>query len=214
VIARQRDLDQPVLTDVFGKKGLHWLRNLALPLPDALLLTQDLESLDHLNKHIGEMEKRMGEDNARDPAVKRLQSLPGVGPVLAAVMAVEIDGIERFAQADKLCCYAGLVPTTHASGGKVYHGRMLPYANRWLKWAFIEASWVSIGCSDYFGQLYRNHRSRGKKANTAITIVARRMCRIAWQLLHENRDYGKLPPEKKTVRRPTKKLSPAAPYKD
>lgn len=105
------------------------------------------------------------------------------------------------------CAYAGLAPTTHSSGGKTYHGDMLPFANRWLKWAFIEASWVAIGCSSYFGEIYQRHRARGKQANTAITIIARRMCRIAWQRLREKRDFSPNPPEKMT-------LSPVAPSKD
>jgi len=41
---------------------------------------------------------------------------------------------------------------------------------------------IDIG---YFGSLYRHHRARGKKANTSITIVARRMSTILWHLLKE-----------------------------
>jgi transposase len=74
------------------------------------------------------------------------------------VLAAEIDRIERFASAEKLCAYAGVVPTTHSSGGKVYHGRLQPSSNKWLRWALIEASWVAIGCSPYFGSLYRQQR--------------------------------------------------------
>jgi hypothetical protein len=70
-------------------------------------------------------------------------------------MAAEIDGVERFPRADKLCCYAGLVPTTHSCGGKTSHGRMMPFANRWLKWAFIEAAWVAVGCSCTTGVTFR-----------------------------------------------------------
>jgi len=66
---------------------------------------------------------------------------------------------------------------------------MLWQCNKWLKWAFIEAAWIAVGCSAYFGGLYRHHRDRGKKANTAITIVARRLCGIAYHLLMENRCY-------------------------
>jgi hypothetical protein len=66
---------------------------------------------------------------------------------------------------------------------------MMGQCNKWLKWAFIEAAWIAVGCSSYFGGFYRYHRSRGKQANTAITIVARRMCRIVYQLLTEDRFY-------------------------
>lgn len=206
VIARQRGLDRPVFTDQFGRKGLHWLKSLALPEPDDTLLKQDLATLDQLGAVIKELEAHIAADNTADPAAQRLQTLPGVGPILAAVMAAEIDGIARFPRADKLCCYAGLVPTTHSSGGKTAHGRMLPFANRWLKWAFVEAAWVSVGCSPYFGTIYRRHRARGKKANTAITIIARRMCTIAWHLLHDGRDFAPNPPQPP--------LSPVAPRKD
>ncbi|MGP8200030.1 MAG: hypothetical protein ACLQU4_11075 [Limisphaerales bacterium] len=41
--------------------------------------------------------------------------------------------------------------------------------------------------------LYQEHRRRGKKANTAITIVAHRLCRIVWQLLHEKGDFENRP---------------------
>ena len=177
-----------------------------MPAPDDALLRQDLETLAHLGTLIKELEQRMLAANADDVTTGHLQSLPGVGPILAAVMTAEIDGIERFPRADKLCAYAGLAPTTYASGGHVHHGRMLPFANRWLKWAFIEAAWVAVGCSPYFGSIYRRHRARGKKANTAITIIARRMCRIAWQLLHDGRDFTPHPP--------TLVLSPVAPRED
>src|SRR5207245_7249317 len=92
---------------------------------------------------------------------------------------------------------AGVGTTAHASGGKNSHGRLLPFCNQWLRWALVEASWVAIGCSPYFGSLYRQHRARGKKANTAILIVARRMCRIIWQLLEQKRDFEKLAPRPK-----------------
>ena len=62
---------------------------------------------------------------------------------------------------------------------------------------WVEASWVAIGCSPYFGALYKQHRARGKKANTAVLIVARRMCRIIWQLLEQKRDFEKRAPRPK-----------------
>jgi hypothetical protein len=44
--------------------------------------------------------------------------------ITRTLIALEIDDITRFVHADKLCAYAGLVPTTHASGGKIAHGRI------------------------------------------------------------------------------------------
>ncbi len=172
LLDRQHDLDLPQCSDIFGARGLSFLRQLELPEPDGTLLQEALALHDLIAQQMKAQEKRIAAEFKLDSSYERLVSLPGVGPTLGAVLAAEIDQIERFPSADKLCGYAGVVPTTHSSGGKVHHGRLLPYCNKWLRWALIEASWVAIGCSPYFGALYRQQRARGKKANTAITIVA------------------------------------------
>ncbi|MCA1963472.1 MAG: transposase, partial [Prosthecobacter sp.] len=85
-------------------------------------------------------------------------------------------------------------PSTSSSGGKTYNGKLMKHCNKWLRWAFVEAAWVAMGCDSYFGDLYKKKRALGKKANTAILCVARRMARITWQLLTQGRDYQKMPP--------------------
>jgi transposase len=175
---------------------------LDLPEPDGTLLREALALHDLIAQQMRAQEKRIAAEFKLEPSYERLLSVPGVGPTLGAVLAAEIDQIERFPSAEKLCAYAGVVPTTHSSGGKVSHGRLLPFCNKWLRWALIEASWVAIGCSPYFGSLYRRQRARGKKANTAITIVARRMCRILFQLLQQKRSFEKRPPKMQTSFRP------------
>lgn len=189
IIWKQHGLQMPQVSDLFGKKGMEALRKAVLPDPDAMLMEQNIMMLEHLNEVIKKDEERIRQYGQPDRAVEVLASLPGVGLIVGSIIATETDGIKRFCRAERYVAYAGLAPTTHSSGGKTYQGRMLWQCNRWLKWAFIEAAWVAVGCSAYFGGLYRRHRERGKKANTAITIVARRLCRIAYQLLIENRYY-------------------------
>jgi len=204
LLDRQRGLALPQCSDIFGVKGLNFLRSLQLPEPDGALLAEQLALHDLIAQQMRAQEKRIVAETRTDPIVQRLQSIPGVGKVLAVVLAAEIDTITRFPSAERLCAYAGVVPTTHASGGKIHHGRLLPWCNKWLQWALVEAAWIAVGCSGYFGGVYRQHRQRGKPANKAITIVARRMCRIVWTLLREERDYE----ERANL------ISPAAPAKD
>jgi len=52
----------------------------------------------------------------------------------------------------------------------------------------------------------RKQRLRGKGANDAITIVARRMAIIAWKMLAQERDYTPQAP----AATPAKSISPAA----
>lgn len=193
VVERQRGLSVPQLRDLFGKRGSDWLQQLHLPEPDGTLLRQDLALMEKLNEQLQALDRMVVAENRKDGTAELLQSLPGVGAFFAAVLASEIDRIDRFSTPAKLCAYAGLAPTTHASGGKCYQGRLFNQCNRWLRWALIEASWVAIQCSGYFGEWYRFHKARGKKSNQAIVIVARRLCQIAWHLLTEHRPYEERP---------------------
>ena len=192
------ELALPVCSDIFGGKGMKALEALTGTLagPDGILLRQDLEVMRELKAKIVECEKMMAADNAADPDAGLLGSIPGVGLVIGALLACEIDGIARFHHPRKLVAYAGLAPTTYSSGEKTYHGRLLPQCNGWLRWAFVEAAWVAIGCDGYFGALYRRAREQsGHGANTAIIIVARRMAEIAWQMLNKKRKYENRTPK-------------------
>ena len=37
-----------------------------------------------------------------------------------------------------------------------------------VRWVYVEAALVSIGCNSYFGALYKKKRATGKKANTSL----------------------------------------------
>lgn len=195
LLARQRDLAVPLCSDLFGTKGRAWLKQLQLTEPDHSLLQDQLAVLTILDAQMKQLEKAIEREHADNPMVARLQSLPGMGKILGAVAACEIDDISRFVRSEKLCAYAGLVPTTYASGGKIHHGRLLHACNHYLQWAFIEAAWIAIGCDEYFRGIYRRHRARGKGANEAIAITARRMCQIAWSILTHKREYTEARPK-------------------
>ena len=195
ILDRQRGLERPQLQDLFGRRGQTWLQSVQLPAEaDRPLLAQDLEVMRLLTAKIKELDAFIGQSQSAEE--KLLESLPGIGPVFSSVIATEIDGIARFATAARLCAYAGVVPTTHASGGRVFHGRLLWQCNKWLRWALIEASWSAIQFSGYFGGLYRAARARGKNRNVAVTVVAHRLGQIIWLLLTEQRPYTETAPMK------------------
>lgn len=215
LLGAQHGLKLPQCSDLFGAKGLSFFGQLELPAPAGLLLTQQLALLRELALRIREDEKDLAAMIALSPALHHVRSLPGMGPILAAVIVSEIDTIERFASAQKLCGYAGLCPSTSSSGGKTFQGKLLPRCNKWLRWAFVEAAWVAVGCSPYFGDFYRRKRSLGKRANSAILATARLMARITWQLLTHGRDYTNVPLDQEFRCPPVcGSFSPAGPAKE
>src|SRR6266850_1015098 len=150
----------PAVSDIFGAWGRAWLSNLQLPELDAKLLDADLAMLDALNAQIKETEKWIETALESDRNIELVRTLPGIGKTLGAIIALEIGSVERFPNAAKLSSYAGLVPTTYSSGGKTFHGGLLPGCNRHLRCAFTEAAWVTIRVSPYFGAFFNRLKLR------------------------------------------------------
>lgn len=115
----------------------------------------------------------------------------------------EIDDISRFRDEQKLCAYAGLVPSTYASGGKVFHGRVTKTGNKWLRWAFVEAVSPAIRSDADLFAYYERLRIR-KDANAARVATARRLLTIVYRVLSQDRLY------ERRNRRATRRLASAA----
>ncbi len=120
-----------------------------------------------------------------------LITLPGFGKILSALTALEIDDINRFSTPAKCASYSTLIPSTFASGGKVYHGNLIPGGNRWFKYVFIEASWASIRTSAYCRFYFERMTCKG--SNVAIVALVRRLSEIAYRCLKEKRVYEERP---------------------
>ena len=70
---------------------------------------------------------------------RAIQQLPGIGPVLAAVIVAEIGDIRRFPGPGQLGSWAGLTPRHYESDTKVIRGHVTKQGSRMLRWAVTEA---------------------------------------------------------------------------
>ena len=112
------------LSDKFGKQGMAYLRAVTLKDNDTDILNDYLDLWEETEKKIKEAEKRIRAVCREDKICALLQSIPGIGPILAVTIRYEIDDIERFMSAGKLCSSAGLVPSTYSSGNRTYRGKI------------------------------------------------------------------------------------------
>jgi len=178
----------PDVSDQFGASGTEWLRQAVLPGQDNQLLTSEIGLLEVLRHKIAESDGMVKELAKSDTSVQLLRSIPGIGPFFSVLVAKEIDDIGRFNHEKKLCAYAGLVPSTYASGGKVFHGRIIKAGNKWLRWAVIEAVQPAISSDADLFAYYQRLRIR-KDANAARVATARRLLTIIFRVLSQNRLY-------------------------
>jgi len=81
-----------------------------------------LRILEVLNGEIRLLSRQLRRLARDDEDVRLLMSIPGIGCYLALLIKAEIGAVNRFVSGDHLCSYAGLVPSTHSSGGVTRHG--------------------------------------------------------------------------------------------
>jgi len=183
------------VSDVFGMKGRELLKGRVEELPPYTRQSVEtqLELLDEVEAHIEEAEKEIREVVKTTPEMRLLMTIPGVGPILAVVLAMEIGDVKRFPGAEHLASYAGTVPRIKSSGGKSYFGKVRPDVNRYLKWALVEAANIVVinqgrWSSRHVVRLYGRIKERKGHAK-AVVAVARHLAEAAYWILRRNEAY-------------------------
>ncbi len=126
-------------TDIFGVAGSAWLDGLGLPQLYAGKVTSLRQLAGGLTTEITMLSEVLADLLAGDRGYRVIQQLPGIGPVLAAVITAEIGDVTRFRHAGQLCSWAGLTPRHRESDVKVARGHVTKQGSRMLRWALIEA---------------------------------------------------------------------------
>jgi len=175
--------------NVFSKKGMKWLSSLEWAREeDRKMVESSLRVMEAINKEILITNGMVEEMYQRDKDAQLLTTIPGIGITLAMLISTEIDGVERFHSPSRLCSYAGLVPSTHSSGGKIYHGKITSEGNRWLRWALVEAA-VPASYADAEIKERLDGLRKKKGANVAKTAMARWLLKVVYHVLKERRPY-------------------------
>jgi transposase len=185
----------PEVSDIFGVRGRQGLQQILSTLPPhtAFAAAHLLDQLAAAEAHVRAFEARLREVFAPTAEITRLRTLPGVGLVLAVVIAVEVGDVTRFASAEKLAAYAGTTPRVHARGGRVRYGALRPDANRYLRWAFVEAA--NTICLHrtrhpewHVSRLYARLAAR-KGHHKAVGAVARHLAEATYWMLRTGETY-------------------------
>ena len=161
-------------SDVFGVAGSAWLDQLRLPQPYAGKVTSLRQLIGELTTEITMLSQVIGDLLAGDRGYQVIQQLPGIGPVLAAVIVAEIGEVTRFRTAAQLCSWAGLTPRHRESDTKVTRGHITKQGSRLLRWALIEAIQHAPADSLPGAARQRIVARRGKQAKHIAKVAAAR----------------------------------------
>jgi transposase len=170
---------------IFAKKRRGLLQELEID-----EVNRCLSILDGLDKHIRELSAMIRAIAGESQEAKWLMSIPGVGYYSAVAILAEIGDISRFSDPEKLCAYAGLVPSTKESGGKSAHGKITHQGSPVLRWVLVECAWnhlINAEDTSLTRFFHRVARNRGKQK--AAVATARKLLKVMYILLKEKREF-------------------------
>jgi len=175
-------------SDLFGTSGIAFLNRLSLPGLYQEELSRCLDILHFLDLKIKEAEKDMKAIQKDDPRAGLLMTIPGVAHLTAYLLLSEIGEIDRFYSPKRLCSYSGLIPSTHQSGEKEYHGSITKQGNKYIRWALVEAAQVAIRKDPALYAFYENLK-RNKGSGVALVAVARKLLVSVYYILKKGEPY-------------------------
>ncbi len=127
------------LSDLFGVAGRELLERVVLPSAMRAKVNSALRLVDAFDFEIDTFTQLVSVRLQGDPGYLAVQTIPGVGPIVAAVFVAEIGDVGRFPGPTQLTSWAGLTPRHRESDTTVHRGRITKQASKLVRWAAIEA---------------------------------------------------------------------------
>jgi transposase len=152
-------------------------------------LYEELRHLDARIEHYDEKLKRIAQADER---LQRLQTIPGIGPVIATALLAAIGDIHAFKNGRELAAWLGLVPRQHSTGGKATLLGISKRGDVYLRQLIIHGAravlrWVDRK-TDRTSRWAAVLKVRRHK-NIAIVAMANKMVRVAFALLKKGESY-------------------------
>lgn len=194
---------RPPASDLFGRKGIAWLRELELPVEERETVDAGLRQIAFLDSEVAEVERVIALQAMHWPQIGRLMSVPGVNVLVAATFLAAVGDIRRFPNTNKLVGYLGLDPRVRQSGDQpAKHGHISKQGSAPGRHVLVEAAWSAVRQPGPLHAFYQRVRAR-RGHQIAIVASARKLACLFWCMLTRGEDYAYAQPSltKKKLRR-------------
>ena len=150
------------------------------------------QQIDHIDARIAELDARLNASHKANPVSQRLATIPGVGPITALTLAIEVDPAQ-FESGRHLAAWTGLTPKEHSTGGKQRMGGISRAGNERLRTLLVAGatSVIRVACKPGSRQTTEWLRAllARKPRKLAAVALANKMTRIAWALMTSGATY-------------------------
>ena len=145
-----------------------------------------------LDRQVDELEREINAWHREDTASRRLQAIPGIGPLTASALVASVGDAKVFHNGRQFAAWLGLVPRQNSSGGKTTLLGISKRGDTYLRTLLIHGARSVLLQSEASSRSGRGWLARvaaRRNPNIAAVALANKNARIVWALLAHGRDY-------------------------
>jgi transposase len=142
-----------------------------------------------LQQRIAELEAALSEALREDDDGRRLQQIPGIGPIHAATIRAELGDLSRFTGVDQVVACAGLEPRVRQSGAFVGQRKLSKRGPGALRHALYLATLVAVRFRPEWQGRYQRLLDRGRAKKEALTVLSRALLKVVYTLPRTGASY-------------------------
>ncbi|WP_085026531.1 IS110 family transposase [Ensifer aridi] len=140
-----------------------------LPNAARAALLEMADQIEMLSARIEKLDATIGATVKADAAARRLTSIPGVGPLIAATVRASVQDPSSFKTGRDFSAWIGITPRAHSSGGKERLGKISKQGSKQLRTLLI------VGATS----ILKLARRGAKLPAWVVSLMARRPYKVA-----------------------------------
>lgn len=146
------------------------------------------DCIDYFGRKIREVESAVEDKVQLERPYSGLQTIPGIGKILALTIMLEVGTVNRFASVGNFASYCRKVPTKWTSNDKKKGKGNSKNGNKYLAWAFAEAAELTRRYDQHARSFYNRKASR-TNVNVAHSALAHKLSRAAYFIMRDGVEY-------------------------
>ena len=156
-------------------------------IPDAAQFSLDVLARQYVAvaAEISAIDKRIYAWHRSCEESRRLEEVPGIGPIGATALVAEVGDWKAFSSGRSLAAWIGLVPKQHSTGGKERLGSISKQGNRYLRRLLVAGAMAVIRYARQHGtkRLWLARIMERRPIKVAAVALANKIARMAWAMM-------------------------------
>ena len=158
--------------------------------PDLAFMAKNyLQTINSLSRSIKDIEGRAVSQTRLRKEFALLQTIPGIGKILALTIMLEVGNINRFAKVGNYSSYCRCVKSERTSNNKKKGENNKKNGNKYLAWAYVEAANFANRFSQEARSFYQSKKAK-RNGVVATKALSNKLCRASYYIMRDQIEYN------------------------